>query len=448
MNNHKQGDDSMSGDALEVDNQYCPSTVDEPRVEVFDGRELSKKVLRMLHIGRPWTLDEVRLTEYPIPKDFRDANVRGEIEFRLDVEHGRMYGCPVCGHMCKVHAYETRCHRDVKLLGYTVMIRSKVPKLRCEHCNGYPQLEVPWARSRVSYTIELEKEVMRNLSDRSISATAEALGIGHWMVADIVCHRVEEAKERLDLSDVTQIYVDETSFRKGHDYVTVVCDQRKRIIFMCEGKDSSTMDRFAEWLVRHNGDPERIGTVSCDMGLAYPAGCRRNFPNARIVFDKFHVIKMIGDAFDRVRKRLLRDSDYADSFRFLCYKHERNLTDRQREMKRFMDNTFVELSEEYRIKEVASQLYSLTTKGAAAMHLLMLRGHVKCRSEEMRSVVESLWRKRREILAWFDRHVNNGFAEAMNSLIQTTKRVARGFRNRTNFINMCFYKNGHLEVTF
>ena len=84
---------------------------------------------------------------------------------------------------------------------------------------------IPWARPRVSYTIEMERGgVLRNLSDRSISATAKSLGIGHWMVADIVCHRVKEAKRKLDLSNVTKIYVDETLFKKGHDYVTVVCE--------------------------------------------------------------------------------------------------------------------------------------------------------------------------------------------------------------------------------
>ena len=403
----------------------------------------------MLHIGRPWVLTETVVTTHPTPKDFRDADIRGEIEFVLDVERGRRYKCPVCGKMCKAHAYETRYHRDVKLLGYAVTIRSRVPKLRCYGCGGFPQLETPWARPRVSYTIELEREVLRNLSDRSISATAKSLGIGHWMVADIICYRVEEAKRKLDLSKVTKIYVDETSFRKGHDYVTVVCDQDKRIIFMCEGKDSSTMDDFAEWLVERGGDPANIAAVSCDMGLAYPAGCRRNFPKATIIFDKFHVIKLIGDAFDKVRKRLLKDSDYADKLRFLCFKHENSLTDRQRELKRYMDHAFLELSEEYRLKEVASQLYSLTTKEAAIHHLMMLKKEVENKgSPEMRGAIESLWNKRKGILSWFDWKMNNGFAEAVNSLIQTTKRVARGFRNRKNFINMCFYKNGHIEMTF
>ena len=63
---------------------------------------------------------------------------------------------------------------------------------------------------------------MRNISDRSASASAKSFGIDNWMVADIVHHKVEDAKRKMDLSNVTKIQVDETIFRKGHDYVTVV----------------------------------------------------------------------------------------------------------------------------------------------------------------------------------------------------------------------------------
>ena len=108
-------------------------------------------------------------------------------------------------------------------------------------------MKIPWARPRVSYMIELEKEVLRNISDRSVSATAKSFGIDNWMVADIVHHRAEEAKMKMDPSNVTKIHVDETSFSKGHDYVTAVCDQDKRIIFMCESKDSPP------WRVSRNG---------------------------------------------------------------------------------------------------------------------------------------------------------------------------------------------------
>ena len=77
-------------------------------------------------------------------------------------------------------------------------------------------------------------------------------------------HRAEEAKMKMDPSNVTKIHVDETSFSKGHDYVTAVCDQDKRIIFMCEWRDSYTMDSFAKWLVEHVGNPSKITAVSCD----------------------------------------------------------------------------------------------------------------------------------------------------------------------------------------
>ena len=65
------------------------------------------------------------------------------------------------------------------------------------------------------------------------------------------------------------IYVEETPSKKGHNYITVACDQVRLITFMCEGKGSDTMDHLVEWLREHNGDPDNILYVCCDPGEAY-----------------------------------------------------------------------------------------------------------------------------------------------------------------------------------
>jgi transposase len=149
---------------------------------------------------------------------------------------------------------------------------ARIPVLRCENCKAYPQVTVPWARPKVGYTVELEREIFMNLDDRSILSTAEYLDIGDWVVGDVVEYRVGEALKKLDLSRVDMVFIDETSFKKGHHYITVVCDQDKRIIFMCEGKDSGTVDLFRIWLEEHRGKADNITVVSCDMGQAYGRG--------------------------------------------------------------------------------------------------------------------------------------------------------------------------------
>ena len=131
------------------------------------------------------------------------------------------------------------------MMGMATVLKARVPKLRCDVCDGYPQMVVPWARPLVSYTKMLERHVFLFLGSMPVCDAAEFCGVTMWAVWDMIRFRVNQALRRLDLSGVFLIYVDETSSKKGHNYITVICDQDHRIIFVCEGKGSETIDRFA-----------------------------------------------------------------------------------------------------------------------------------------------------------------------------------------------------------
>ena len=84
------------------------------------------------------------------------------------------------------------------------------------------------------------------------------------------------------------IGIDETS-RRGHQYITVVADLTERnVICVVPGKDSTTMKRFADDFMAHNGDPNRVRLVTCDMSLGFAKGIRDHLPNAAKIIDKFH----------------------------------------------------------------------------------------------------------------------------------------------------------------
>ncbi len=103
---------------------------------------------------------------------------------------------------------------------------------------------------------------------------------------------------RIDLSGVKLIYIDGTSFKKDHNYVIVVCDQDRLIIFIYERKSLEMVDRIAVWLEVHNRKRDNIWFISCNLGEAYPFGVRRNFSNAKIVYDEFHSVRLIVDVID------------------------------------------------------------------------------------------------------------------------------------------------------
>ncbi len=98
-------------------------------------------------------------------------------------------------------------------------------------------------------------------------------------------YRVNQTLDRIDVYSMELLYIDETSSKKGHNYVTVVCDQDKQIIFICEKKSSETVDRLTVWLEAHNGKGDNIWFIGCDFRVAYLFGVRRNFPKAKIIYD-------------------------------------------------------------------------------------------------------------------------------------------------------------------
>jgi transposase len=109
-------------------------------------------------------------------------------------------------------------------------------------------------------------------------------------------------RSKEDFSDVVEIGLDETSRKKGHEYITLVADIKdSKVIFTCEGKDSSTITSFSEDLQNHNSNPSNIKSAFCDMSPSYISGISKELPNAKITFDKFHVMKAMNEGVNEVR---------------------------------------------------------------------------------------------------------------------------------------------------
>lgn len=135
-----------------------------------------------------------------------------------------------------------------------------------------------------------------------ISKVAEMIGEHDTCVWRVVDYYVKEARSKEDFSDVSTIGVDDTSFTKEHNYVTIVADIGKsKVIHVCEGKDSSTITTLHNDFKDHGGCSGNIKSVCCDMSPAFIKGVSDTFSNASIVFDKFHVMKMVNEAVDAVR---------------------------------------------------------------------------------------------------------------------------------------------------
>jgi transposase len=115
-------------------------------------------------------------------------------------------------------------------------------------------------------------------------------------------HYVRQARKKQDMSGVRIVGIDETSLRRGHEYVTVVHDlDAKRLLFCTPGRDHQTVQAFTQDLQAHGGEPTAIAHVCMDMSAAYLKGATAYLPNALVSYDRFHVVKPAGEAMDEVR---------------------------------------------------------------------------------------------------------------------------------------------------
>jgi transposase len=134
-----------------------------------------------------------------------------------------------------------------------------------------------------------------------------------------------------DYSQVAKVGMDETSIAKD---VTLLVDLGKRkTVFVAAGKDNLTIKAFVEDLARHQGNADNVTDVSCDMSPAFIKGVRENLPAAKITFDKFHILKIINEAVDDVRRMEAKGNPLLKGTRYIFLKNDKNLSPAQRDTK-------------------------------------------------------------------------------------------------------------------
>jgi transposase len=156
-----------------------------------------------------------------------------------------------------------------------------------------------------------------------------------WRVVE---HHVRTARDQLDCSGVRRVGMDETSARKGQDYVSIFADlDARRVVFATEGRSADTLARFATDLVEHGGDPEKITDTSSERSAAFISGIRTHLPNARMIFDRYHLAAKLCEAIDAVRRQEVATRPELKHTRWLWLKNHANLSVKQQgELHRLM----------------------------------------------------------------------------------------------------------------
>jgi transposase len=314
-------------------------------------------------------------------------------------------------------------------------------------------VSVPWAEPGCGFTTLFEALVIDWLKEASISAVSRLMGLSWNAVDGIMQRAVERGLSRREAVFPTRIGVDETAFRKRHDYVTVVSDQQGgNVLHVGSDRKKKTLKAWYESLAPEQR--EAIESVSMDMWPAFINATLESVAGAeeKIAFDKFHVAKYLGEAVDQVRRqehKALMAEGYEDlkgSKHDWLYNPE-NMTRKQKIRFKSLRDSTLKTARAWAIKELAMSLWHYVSKTWARKGWEQwLSWAVRSRLDPIKKVAKTIKEHLWGILNAVVLKVSNGPAEGINSRIKMIKVRSRGFRNKERFANAIYFHLGGLDL--
>jgi transposase len=201
-----------------------------------------------------------------------------------------------------VHDTVEKRWRRLNFWQYKTYIHMRTPRTVCPNC-GERLWGPPWGRKQSGFTLLFAAFILRLAKETPIVQIAGLAGETDTRIWRIVRGRVRRAYERKTFEDTVKIGVDETSSRKGHDYVSVFADMDSgNVLFAREGKDSNTLEALVEEMPKHRAEAKQIKAIAMDMSVPFICGAAAYIPDAVVTIDKFHVIQALNKAQDEIRR--------------------------------------------------------------------------------------------------------------------------------------------------
>lgn len=396
---------------------------------------------QILGIKSPWQVSEVDLN---VPK--------GEVTVRVEQKDGVRSCCPNCGKESPGYDTRTRRWRHLDTCQYKTILVADVPRVKCEK-HGVVTVSVPWAEPNSGFTAMFEALVIDWLKEASTLGVSRLMGLSWNAIDGIMQRAVERGLSRREEMHMTQIGVDETAFRKRHDYVTIVSDQEAGTVLHVG--DDRKKQGLKDWYSSLNEEQRgAIESISMDMWPAFIHATLESIPDAedKIAFDKFHVAKYLGEAVDKVRRqehKVLMSEGYEDlkGSKYDWLYNPENMTRKHKMRFKMLRESTLKTARAWAIKEMAMSLWHYVSKtwarkGWEQWLSWAVRSRLKPIRDVARIIKEHLW----GILNAIVLKVSNGPAEGLNSRIKTIKVRSRGFRNKKRFANAIYFHLGGLDL--
>ena len=384
--------------------------------------QLEQLFASALGIVTPWKIISVEF----------DSKAK-RMDIRVDFERGASfeYEDRATGEKRSYKAYDKveKQWRHLNFFEHACYLTANVPRIKPKD-GGIKMILPPWSGVVNGFTMLFEALVVQICSNMPVHNASKILGVSdHKLWRVLECY-VTKGLCTADNSKLSVVGMDETSLRRGHNYITLFVDMAaKKTIFITEGKDHKTVRDFTIALESSGGKRENIKDVSCDMSPAFIKGVKKEFPKAEITFDKFHILKIINQAVDEVRRAELKDQPILKGARYAFLKNEANLTAKQRVKREALSELSLKSIRALHIRENFQAIYKAATYEEFASYLkqwYFWATHSKLQPIiKAAKTIKNHWDG---IHRWKASQINNGILEGLNSIIQAAKRKARGYK--------------------
>ena len=347
---------------------------------------------------------------------------------------------------------EARVWRHLNLGATRIWLRYAPHRVECARC-GVVNEQVPWGSAGGWFSAAFEETTayLARVADKT--SVTKIMGIA-WVSVGKIVERIVGA--RLDSSRLEGLHfigIDEFSYRKRHRYITVIVDHvAGRVVWAAKGRSSETLAAFFREL-----GPQRaakIEVVTLDMAEGFIKAVKEHAPQAKIVFDRFHVQRLACDAVDQVRRGLVRIEEDPQrkqaikGSRFALLRSEWNLTVDDRVKISEVQRSNRSLYRAYLLKEALAQLLGYRQAGRAKKALKEWLGWAsRSRLRPFVRVARTIRKYRDGVLAYIDFRLTNGPVEGINNRMRTVARRAYGFHSAEALIAMVFLCCSKIELT-
>ena len=395
-----------------------------------------------LNIIDPWFVSDLKFDEKAKRLDIYIDFTKGSTFGYFDEESKK--------ELVGLKAYDTKDKkwRHLNFFEHECYIHARVPRVKLP--NGKVKLiSTPWEGLSNGFTLLFEALAVQLCQAMPVDRVASIIQTSDDKLWSMLEKYIDSARQEENFENIDAIGLDETSRAKGHEYITLFADlNERRTIFITEGKGNTTVARFAYDFQNHNGSIKNIKDVSCDMSPAFIKGVKENLPDAKITFDKFHILKIINEAVDAVRKEEVGTNKLLKGTKYIWLKNYNNLTAKQKEELETltMSKMNIKTLRAYNIRQSFQEIYQAKTEDEFITYLnKWYYWATHSRLDPIIKAAKTIKRHWDGVVQWYQSKVNNGILEGLNSVIQAAKSKARGYKTFKNYKIIVYLLTGKLD---